>query len=163
MDMDLLVDEQLTDNFHYMIFPNLTFNFTYGSFLFFRPRPHPTDPNKCYWDYQVYARVPEGAPPPRRPATVYGTARNHPELFEALEQDMAQAQIVQESYHSKGSAASCSTARSAASGRCTTRWTPTSTVRTARRARPVYRTKGGEGRWHIQRTRRRRPPAWSTS
>ena len=102
MDMDLLVDEQLTDNFHYMIFPNLTFNFTYGSFLFFRPRPHPTDPNKCYWDYQVYARVPEGAPPPRRPATVYGTARNHPELFEALEQDMAQAQIVQESYHSKG-------------------------------------------------------------
>ena len=50
----------------------------------------------------MYARVPEGAPPPRRPATVYGTARNHPELFEALEQDMAQAQIVQESYHSKG-------------------------------------------------------------
>ena len=102
LDMDLLVDEQLVDNFHYMLFPNLTFNFTYGSFLFFRPRPHPTDPNKCYWDYQVYARVPEGAPAPRRPATVYGTARNHPELFEAIEQDMAQAQIVQESYHSKG-------------------------------------------------------------
>ena len=102
MDFSLLVDEQLVDDFHYMIFPNITLNLTSGSFLFFRPRPHPSNPNKCFWDYQVYARVPEGAPPPRRPATVHGTARNHPELFEALEQDMAQAQIVQESYHSRG-------------------------------------------------------------
>ena len=95
------VDDQLVDDFHYMVFPNLTFNLTATGAMFFRPRPHPTDPNRCYWDYQQFARLPEGAPAPPRPDTFRGTA-NDIEFFEALAQDMAQAQIVQESYHSQG-------------------------------------------------------------
>ena len=59
-------------------------------------------PNRpCGSDYQQLARLPEGAPAPPRPETQYGTARNT-EFFEALAQDTAQAQIVQESYHSQG-------------------------------------------------------------
>ena len=84
-----------------MIFPNLTFNLTFAGAGLFRPRPHPTDPDKCFWDYQSLARIPEGAEPPPRPETVYAKA-SEIEFFEALAQDMAQAQIVQQSYHSQG-------------------------------------------------------------
>ena len=94
-------DAQLIDDFHYMVFPNITFNLGHTGAMFFRPRPHPTDPDKCFWDYQQLARIPEGAPLPPRPDTVYAKASEW-EFFEALAQDMAQAQIVQQSYHSKG-------------------------------------------------------------
>ena len=94
-------DDQLVDDFHYMVFPNITFNLTHTGAMFFRPRPHPTDPDKCFWDYQLFVRLPEGAPPPDRPETHVGMARDT-EFFEALAQDMAQAQIVQQSYHSQG-------------------------------------------------------------
>ena len=57
--------------------------------------------NKCLWDHQTFVRLPEGTPAPPRPATVRGGARDV-EVFEALAQDMAQAQIVQQSYHSQG-------------------------------------------------------------
>ena len=101
VDVSALHDEQLIDDYHYMIFPNITLNIGGTSLTYFRARPHPTDTNKCLWDYQTYVRLPEGTPIPPRPATVRGTAHDV-EVFEALGQDMAQAQIVQESYHSKG-------------------------------------------------------------
>jgi len=101
VDVSALHDEQLIDDYHYMIFPNITLNIGGTSLTYFRARPHPTNPDQCLWDYQVYARLPQGAPVPPRPATVRGTARDV-EVFEALAQDMAQAQIVQESYHSQG-------------------------------------------------------------
>ena len=101
VDVSGLHDEQLIDDYHYMIFPNITLNIGGASLTYFRARPHPVDPNRCLWDYQVSVRLPEGTPVPPRPQTVYGTARDV-EVFEALAQDMAQAQIVQESYHSRG-------------------------------------------------------------
>ena len=101
LDVSDLLDEQLLDDYHYMIFPNITLNMTGTGCLFFRPRPHPSNPNKCFWDYQVYGRVPEGADPPPRPQTIV-TKASEVELFEALHQDMSQAQIVQQSYHSQG-------------------------------------------------------------
>ena len=101
VDVSALHDEQLIDDYHYMIFPNITLNIGGASLTYFRARPHPTNPDKCLWDYQTFVRLPEGAPVPPRPATVRGTAHNV-EVFEALAQDMAQAQIVQESYHSQG-------------------------------------------------------------
>ena len=101
LDLSNLIDDALVDDFHYMIFPNLTFNLTFASAGLFRPRPHPTNPDKCLWDHQSLARIPEGAEPPPRPETVYAKA-SEIEYFEALAQDMAQAQIVQQSYHSQG-------------------------------------------------------------
>ncbi len=101
VDVSALHGEQLIDDYHYMIFPNITLNIGGTSLTYFRARPHPTDPNLCLWDYQTYVRLPEGTPIPPRPATVRGSA-HEVEVFEALAQDMAQAQIVQESYHSQG-------------------------------------------------------------
>ena len=101
VDVSALHGEQLIDDYHYMIFPNITLNIGGTSLTYFRARPHPTDTNLCLWDYQTYVRLPEGTPIPPRPATVRGSA-HEVEVFEALAQDMAQAQIVQESYHSQG-------------------------------------------------------------
>ena len=65
MDVSQLNDDQMSDDYHYYIFPNLTFNTHHASFGFFRQRPHATDPNKMYFDIQSYARLPEGTDVPR--------------------------------------------------------------------------------------------------
>jgi len=67
IDVSALNDDQMTDDYHYYIFPNLTFNTHATGFLFFRQRPHATDPNKMLFDVQSYTRIPDGAEPPPRP------------------------------------------------------------------------------------------------
>ncbi len=63
-----LSDEQLTDDYHYTIFPNAQFN-TYGEgAMVFVSRPHATDPNKMYWDLLYYTH------PDTRAAAVAGGA-----------------------------------------------------------------------------------------
>jgi phenylpropionate dioxygenase-like ring-hydroxylating dioxygenase large terminal subunit len=50
-DVSDLNDEQICDDFHYTIFPNITFN-THAMFVWvFIHRPHPTDPNVMYFDF----------------------------------------------------------------------------------------------------------------
>ena len=50
-DFSKLNESQMCDDFHYTIFPNVTFN-THSMFLWvFLHRPHPTDPNKMYFDF----------------------------------------------------------------------------------------------------------------
>ena len=58
MDFSDLNDDQMTDDYHYYIFPNLTFNTHAGGFMMFRQRPHPTDPNKMFYDLQNFALIP---------------------------------------------------------------------------------------------------------
>jgi phenylpropionate dioxygenase-like ring-hydroxylating dioxygenase large terminal subunit len=53
-DFSELTDEQLTDDFHYMIFPNITLNCHSDDLWVFRQRPHPTDPNKMFFDFQNF-------------------------------------------------------------------------------------------------------------
>ena len=65
MDVSELNDDQMSDDYHYYIFPNLTFNTHHSGFGFFRQRPHATDPNKMYFDIQSYARLPAGTEVPR--------------------------------------------------------------------------------------------------
>jgi phenylpropionate dioxygenase-like ring-hydroxylating dioxygenase large terminal subunit len=67
MDFSELNDDQMTDDYHYFIFPNLTFNTHAGGFMFFRQRPHPTDANKMFYDLQNFMMVPPGVEPPPRP------------------------------------------------------------------------------------------------
>ncbi|GGC37109.1 hypothetical protein GCM10011371_25680 [Novosphingobium marinum] len=43
-------DAQLTDHWHYTIFPNLSFSLKPEGNIWLRGRPHPTDPEKCYFD-----------------------------------------------------------------------------------------------------------------
>ncbi len=60
LDFSKLTDDQLTADYHYNVFPNITFNLFGEQMWMFRHRPHPTDPNKMYFDRMIYNRVPKG-------------------------------------------------------------------------------------------------------
>lgn len=66
---DNLNDSQLTDAYHYTLFPNFAVSVWVDGFHFLRARPHPTDPQKCIFDNWWYAPDPEGSSGP-----VYTTA-----------------------------------------------------------------------------------------
>ena len=57
-DFSDLNEEQMCDDFHYTIFPNVTFN-THSMFVWvFLHRPHPTDPNKMFFDFFNLSNTP---------------------------------------------------------------------------------------------------------
>jgi len=57
-DLSELNEAQLCDDFHYTIFPNVTFN-THSLFLWvFTHRPHPDDPNKMLFDFVSLLNAP---------------------------------------------------------------------------------------------------------
>lgn len=60
LDFSRLTDDQLTADYHYNVFPNITFNLFGEQMWMFRHRPHPTDPNKMYFDRMIFNRVPTG-------------------------------------------------------------------------------------------------------
>jgi hypothetical protein len=57
---DNLRDEQLTDYYHYTIFPNFAVSITNDGFHFLRSRPDPRNPEQCIFDNWHYAFDPEG-------------------------------------------------------------------------------------------------------
>lgn len=66
IDVSGLTDDQLLDDYHVLIFPNIILNvFSFGYWLF-RPRPHPADPDYSIWDLWYHHRVPDNMelPPP---------------------------------------------------------------------------------------------------
>lgn len=101
VDVSDLNDDQMTDDYHYYIFPNLTFNTHATGFMLFRQRPHPTDPNKMFFDLQNYVRVPAGATPPERPEH---TSHKHGDisLGLVLDQDAYNLPGVQNGLNSAG-------------------------------------------------------------
>ncbi len=48
-------DEQLTDAFHYTLFPNFAVSLWSDGFHFLRARPHPDDPQQCLFDNWWYS------------------------------------------------------------------------------------------------------------
>lgn len=50
-----LLDEQLTDPFHFNIFPGTSVTTSGITLGFQRAEPHPTDPNKCIYEYWMLA------------------------------------------------------------------------------------------------------------
>ncbi len=66
-DYSDLNDDQLTDDYHYTIFPNVSLNVHADDVMMFRQRPHPTDPNKMLYDIWMLELVPEGEKWPERP------------------------------------------------------------------------------------------------
>ncbi|MEN3950730.1 aromatic ring-hydroxylating dioxygenase subunit alpha [Iodidimonas sp. SYSU 1G8] len=67
VDYSELNDDQLTDDYHYNIFPNLTLNIFADRMMMFRQRPHESDPNKMYYDVTMYARLKKGQARPPLP------------------------------------------------------------------------------------------------
>ncbi len=57
-------DEQLVHQYHYTFFPSATFTQTPEMSILFRYRPHPTDPNFCYYDFLITEHRAPGSPPP---------------------------------------------------------------------------------------------------
>ncbi|MEE8166676.1 MAG: aromatic ring-hydroxylating dioxygenase subunit alpha [Myxococcota bacterium] len=104
LDFDDLDDEQLWMDVHYSFFPNITFNISPGHFWLFRARPHPTDPDKMYWDFQEYTRIPRSGERPPRPThrdAIWGDGQEK-ELHMALQQDGWAAAPIQQGMHSAG-------------------------------------------------------------
>jgi phenylpropionate dioxygenase-like ring-hydroxylating dioxygenase large terminal subunit len=100
-DFSALNDDQLSDDYHYMIFPNITMNIHCNSMMLFRQRPHETDPNRMYFDLQNYALIPKGQPWPERPA--HRRFRHGEEsIGEVLDQDAANLPMVQRGMNSAG-------------------------------------------------------------
>ena len=54
-------DEQLTDIEQYNMFPNTMITVQPDDALIMRARPHPTDPNQCWWDKFTFHRQPDPA------------------------------------------------------------------------------------------------------
>ncbi len=84
LDVSDLNDDQMSDDYHYYVFPNLTLNIIGTGFSLFRQRPHATDPNRMYYDLQNYVRLPEGAEWPPRPVH---TEHKHGEISIGLTLD----------------------------------------------------------------------------
>jgi phenylpropionate dioxygenase-like ring-hydroxylating dioxygenase large terminal subunit len=93
-DYSMFNDDQLTDDYHYNIFPNLTMNIHADSMMLFIQRPHATDPNKMLFDMQMFVQLPDGA---ERPAPVDHEQFKHGErsLGLVLDQDSVNLPHVQ--------------------------------------------------------------------
>ncbi len=59
-DFSTYHDDQLTDHWHYTIFPNLSFSLKHDGNIWLRARPHATDPEKCYFDMWYMTLFPAG-------------------------------------------------------------------------------------------------------
>lgn len=100
-DYSRLNDDQLTDDYHYFIFPNLSLNVHADDFWIFRQRPHPTDPDRMFYDIMTYELVPEGTPWPER-APHRRWQHGDKSIGTVLDQDAANLPGVQAGMHSAG-------------------------------------------------------------
>lgn len=52
-------DDQLTDHYHYTIFPNVSFSLKPDGCIWLRANPHPTDPEKCLFEMWYFTWFPK--------------------------------------------------------------------------------------------------------
>ena len=115
IDYSAFSDSQVTDDWNYSIFPNMTFNTHPEGILVMRFLPHPTDPEQSVYHVWVLSRkLKDGVRPPAymgvepevdvsgntRPARRYNT-KQKPELGEVLEQDIRNVEGVQKGIRSR--------------------------------------------------------------
>jgi hypothetical protein len=115
IDYGAFSDSQVTDDWNYSIFPNMTFNSHPEGVLVMRFLPHATDPEKCRYHVWVISRkLAAGVRPPAymgvephvdvsgntRPPRRYNGKAN-PELGEVLEQDIRNIEGVQRGLRSR--------------------------------------------------------------
>ena len=103
-DFSQLSEAQMCDDFHYTIFPNLTFN-THSMFVWvFTHRPHPDDPNKMFFDFVSLVNVPDqNVPRPEKihlRATEGDTVGGRVEGGELLDEDLYNLPRIQQGMRS---------------------------------------------------------------
>ena len=90
-DFSELNDEQMVDDFHYTLFPNVTLNIHSRFTWIFRHRPHPDDPNRMFFDFWQIVRAPAGSvprPEPTRLCARDGATLAHVPGGDVLDQDL---------------------------------------------------------------------------
>lgn len=97
-DCDALADRQLVDNYLFHVFPNVQFNLHVDELQLFRHRPHPTDPQRCFFDQFILQRGPARGV---RPEREHFGAR-HKSLGPLTDADIAIAERVQRGVASRG-------------------------------------------------------------
>ena len=100
-DYSRLNDDQLTDDYHYLIFPNVTLNVHADDLMLFRQRPHPTDPDRMFYDIWTFELVPAGHEWPARPRHQH-FKHGEKSIGLVLDQDAANLPGVQAGMHSAG-------------------------------------------------------------
>jgi phenylpropionate dioxygenase-like ring-hydroxylating dioxygenase large terminal subunit len=100
-DYSRLHDQQLTDDFHYLIFPNITLNMHADDYWLFRQRPHATDPNRMYFDIWTFKLVAEGEEWPE-PQEHVQFRHGEKSIGLVLDQDAANLPGVQQGMNSAG-------------------------------------------------------------
>ena len=116
LDYSGFTDSQLTDDWNYSLFPNMTFNTHPEGVLIMRFLPHPTNPEKSLYHVHIISqKLKDGIRPPAymglendidisgktRPGRRYNN-KSKPELGEVLEQDIANVEGVQRGLRSRG-------------------------------------------------------------
>ncbi|MDJ0656400.1 MAG: aromatic ring-hydroxylating dioxygenase subunit alpha [Xanthomonadales bacterium] len=100
-DYSDLNDDQLTDDYNYLVFPNLTFNTHADHLMLFRHRPHATDPNQMYFDvWMLHYIVDEDELPEERPRHRHFTAADRKSLGMVIDQDGGNLPKVQQGMNS---------------------------------------------------------------
>jgi phenylpropionate dioxygenase-like ring-hydroxylating dioxygenase large terminal subunit len=115
LDYSGFTDSQVTDDWNYSVFPNMTFNTHPEGVLIMRFLPHMTEPEKSLYHVWVISRkLKDGSRPPAymgvepevdvsgatRPARRYNS-KTSPELGEVLEQDVSNVEGVQRGLRSR--------------------------------------------------------------
>ncbi|MFV8782167.1 aromatic ring-hydroxylating oxygenase subunit alpha [Microbulbifer sp. SA54] len=105
-----LRDDQLSDVYHYFVFPNVVFNTFAEGINVFRHRPHETDPNKMYYDLLLLAHIPPDHDVQFEykkftTPVKYGEIFDNPQpkiITEVMQQDADNLQYVQAGIRSEG-------------------------------------------------------------
>lgn len=101
-DYSELNDDQLTDDYNYLVFPNVTLNTHADDLMLFRHRPHPTDPNRMLFDIWMFDLVPEGEEWPELPRHDYRPVGSTRSLGMVIDQDASNLASVQHGMQSAG-------------------------------------------------------------
>ncbi|WP_185267071.1 aromatic ring-hydroxylating oxygenase subunit alpha [Halopseudomonas xiamenensis] len=107
---DNLNDDQLTDYYHYTLFPNMSFTMAAESYQILRPQPHPTDPEKCLFDHWFFVIAEEGQTEVETPVGMHPLAPAAHEVFKhgdqsigfVADQDLSVAIAQQRGLNSRG-------------------------------------------------------------
>src|SRR5690606_29257162 len=82
-------DEQLTDAFHYTLFPNFAVSVWSDGFHFLRARPHYNDPEQCLFDNWWYASPASiAAGEPSRGGTLEGDGDGEVKMIDYREESI---------------------------------------------------------------------------
>ncbi len=107
---DTMTDSQLTDYYHYTLWPNLTLTMSPDGFQVLRSEPHPTDPEKCIFQHWYLMPPVEGRHEVVTPVGTVPYGDNEKEIVIygekslgfVADQDMSIAIGQQQGLHSRG-------------------------------------------------------------